>query len=81
MRAVTKPDQVKLAQQVRETLAVYKEAEDLINIGAYKPGSNPRIDKAVKLIEPVNEFLKQDVEDRCDYGQTLRKLAAIFKGQ
>lgn len=80
MRAVASPDQVKLAQRVRETLAVYKEAEDLINIGAYKPGSNARIDKAIKLIEPVNEFLKQDVEDRCDYGQTLRKLKQIFQG-
>lgn len=78
MRAVTNPDHQKLAQKLRETLAVYKEAEDLINIGAYKPGSNPRIDKAVKLIDPVTEFLRQNVDDPSNFNQTLRRLQQII---
>jgi flagellum-specific ATP synthase len=78
MKNVTIPEHIKLAQKVRETLAVYKEAEDLINIGAYKPGSNPKIDKAVKLIDPVNEFLKQAVEDKSDIVSALRTLQQIF---
>lgn len=80
MRAVTTDEHRKLAQKLRETLAVYKEAEDLINIGAYKPGSNPRIDKAIKFIEPVNEFLKQEAGDRGEFNQTLKKLQQILGG-
>lgn len=80
MRAVTSPEQQKMAQKLRETLAVYKEAEDLINIGAYKPGSNARIDKAVKLIEPVTDFLRQSVEDPSNFTQTLRRLQQIVGG-
>jgi flagellum-specific ATP synthase len=78
MKNVTIPEHIKLAQRVRETLAVYKEAEDLINIGAYKPGSNAKIDRAVKLIDQVNEFLKQSVEDPSDILNALRQLQQIF---
>lgn len=78
MRAVASPEHVKLAQKLRETLAVYKDAEDLINIGAYKPGSNPKIDKAVKVIDAVNDFLKQRVEDPTNYTQTIRQMQQIL---
>ncbi|MFP5520302.1 MAG: FliI/YscN family ATPase [Bdellovibrionia bacterium] len=77
MRAVTTPEHAKMAQKLREILAVYKDAEDLINIGAYKAGSNPKIDKAVRIIDAVNDFLRQSVEDRTDFTQTLRQLQAI----
>lgn len=80
MKNVTKPDQQKLAQKLRENLAIYKEAEDLINIGAYKPGANPKIDKAVKLIDPINDFLKQKVEEGTSYSQTLKMLQQLFVG-
>jgi flagellum-specific ATP synthase len=78
MKNVTQPEHIKLAQKIRETLAVYREAEDLINIGAYKPGSNPKIDKAIKLIEPVNDFLRQDITDPTDMTQCLRRMQQIF---
>ncbi|WII72394.1 FliI/YscN family ATPase [Bdellovibrio sp. 22V] len=78
MRAVASSEHVKLAQKLRETLAVYKDAEDLINIGAYKPGSNPKIDKAVKVIDSVNDFLKQRVEDPTNFTQTIRQLQQIL---
>ncbi len=78
MTSVSSPEQLKLAQKIRETLAVYKDAEDLINIGAYKPGSNPKIDKAVKLIDPVNDYLRQDVSDPTDMIQCMRRLQQIF---
>ena len=80
MKAVAKPEQIQLAQKVRETLAVYKEAEDLINIGAYKAGSNPRIDRAIKIIDAVNDFLKQAVEDPSDMQMTLRRMQQIYGG-
>lgn len=78
MRAVSSPEHVKMAQKLRETLAIYKDAEDLINIGAYKPGSNPKIDKAVKVIDAVNDFLKQRVEDPSTFTQTIRQMQQIL---
>ncbi|PIS10965.1 MAG: flagellum-specific ATP synthase FliI [Bdellovibrio sp. CG10_big_fil_rev_8_21_14_0_10_47_8] len=78
MRSVTSADHGRLAQKLRENLATYKEAEDLINIGAYKTGSNPRIDRAVKLIDGINDFLKQRVEDPADFQQGLRQLQSLL---
>lgn len=78
MKAVASPEHVKLAQKLRENLATYREAEDLINIGAYKAGSNPRIDKSVRLIEGINDFLKQGVDDDGNMNMTLRQLQGIL---
>ncbi|WP_413292583.1 FliI/YscN family ATPase [Bdellovibrio sp. HCB185ZH] len=78
MKAVASSEHVKLAQKLKEVLAVYKDAEDLINIGAYKPGSNPKIDKAVKVIDQVNDFLKQRVEDPTNFNNTVRMLQQIL---
>lgn len=77
MKSVAPPEQVKWAQKVREILAVYKDAEDLINIGAYKTGSNAKIDRAVKSIDAVNDFLRQSTEDPTTYQNTLRLLQQI----
>jgi len=77
MRNISTPEHVKMAQKIREILATYREAEDLINIGAYKAGSNPRIDKAVKLIDGVNQFLKQDVEEPSAFNQCLRQMQGL----
>lgn len=78
MRSVASSEQVRLAQKLRENLAIYKDAEDLINIGAYKPGSNPKIDRAVKLIDGLNDFLRQRVEEPSDYTQGLRQLQGLL---
>lgn len=78
MRYVASPEHVRLAQKLREILATYHEAEDLINIGAYKAGSNPRIDKAIKLIDGVNQFLRQQVEDPTDFTQCVRQLQSLL---
>ncbi|HWU43765.1 MAG TPA: hypothetical protein VN132_10015, partial [Bdellovibrio sp.] len=72
------PEHIKLAQKLREILAVYKDAEDLINIGAYKPGSNIKIDKAIKVIDQVNDFLRQAVEDPTNFNSTVRMMQQIL---
>jgi hypothetical protein len=57
-------DNVKTAAYgIRDLLAVHKDSEDLINIGAYKKGSNPRIDRAIEKIDAINTFLKQRAEE------------------
>ena len=71
MPAVTSPEHIALARQIREWMAVYAQAEDLINIGAYAPGSNPKIDQAIAVIDRINAFLRQPVEETADIGQTL----------
>ncbi|MFP3936908.1 MAG: FliI/YscN family ATPase [Phycisphaerae bacterium] len=65
------------AQRFRAIYATYLGAEDLINIGALSPGSNQRIDKAVSLIDRVNEFLVQDVGERTEFSETVRWLKDI----
>ncbi len=77
MKAVTTPDHMKMAIKIREMLAVYKEAEDLINIGAYKSGANPKIDKAIKHIDQINDFLKQSTTDQTNMNQCLRLMQQI----
>lgn len=64
--------------KLREVLARYSEAEDLINIGAYVKGSNPKIDYAISKIDQVNNFLKQGTFDKVKYEETVKKLIAIF---
>jgi len=78
MPKVTSSEQRELAGQLRTVVSTYKEAEDLINIGAYVDGSNPRIDKARRFIEPVTTFLKQTITEKCDFHETLNMLGRIF---
>lgn len=63
MRNVVSPHHLRLAAAMREHMAVYREAEDLINIGAYRSGSNPGIDEAIRLHPAIIQYLKQDVLD------------------
>lgn len=78
MSQVASADHLRLAQRLRECLAVYRDAEDLINIGAYKAGANPKIDRAVKLNDLITTFLRQKVGEPVDMVSTLRELQNIF---
>jgi flagellum-specific ATP synthase len=60
-RDLTSPEQQKLAAQAREALATHRRNQDLINIGAYPPGTNPAIDLSIQLHEPLKGFLQQPV--------------------
>ncbi len=62
-----------------EILASYREAEDLINIGAYVKGSNPQIDHALNKIGQIKTFLKQDIFESSDYKSTLKRLSEIIE--
>ena len=71
-------EHVDLISKVREVLAGYKKNELLIRIGEYKPGSDKMADFALKYIDKVNRFLKQQIEEKCSYEEALRQLRAIF---
>tara|TARA_B100000427_G_scaffold198739_1_gene165196 strand:- start:20554 stop:21864 length:1311 start_codon:yes stop_codon:yes gene_type:complete len=75
---VSSDDHKKAAGRVREVLARYTEAEDLINIGAYVKGSNPKIDDAISNIDAVNDFLKQGTHDTCQFDDNVKKLLSLM---
>lgn len=68
-----------LASDARDMIATYREAEDLITIGAYKPGQNPRVDRAVKLHDRLETFLKQRATDKVTIQDSWRMLHDILK--
>lgn len=76
---VTSPGHVQLIGKIREVLSNYKKNELLIRIGEYKPGSDKNADFAIKYIDKVNRFLKQQVEERSTYEETIQQLEALFK--
>lgn len=63
MNEIVEPSHRKLAGELRSILATYRDAKDLVDIGAYSPGSNAKIDYALEMIEQVNDFLRQDIEE------------------
>lgn len=78
MPDVTTPEHRRVAGQVREAMAVYSNARDLINIGAYVGGSNPQIDRAIRHMPAVTEFLRQPPEEPSSWETTQLRLAGIF---
>ncbi len=67
------------AGKLRNILATYNDAEDLINIGAYKKGSNPSIDYAMSKIDEVNAFLCQSTEEKVDFEESSRRMKEMFR--
>lgn len=65
------------AGQIRDLMALYKRSEDLINIGAYAEGTNPRLDRAIALKAEIDRFLRQDVEENAPYDETLERMLKL----
>lgn len=78
MSSIASKEHKKLAGKFKMVLATYNEAEDLINIGAYKAGSNKSIDYAISKINQVNAFLCQEVDEKSDFDDTIAMLEGIF---
>ncbi|MGD1076246.1 MAG: flagellum-specific ATP synthase FliI, partial [Thermodesulfovibrionales bacterium] len=70
-----------LAGKFIETLAVHKRFEDMINLGAYKEGSNPKVDYAIKMFESLKGYLKQGMHERRDLGDSTQGLYFLFEGK
>ena len=78
MTDVASKEHVLLARQAREAMATFRESSDLIEVGAYVAGSNPRVDRAIALRQPLNAFLKQDPGDNFPFAQTVEGLRAVL---
>ena len=77
MSDIVDPEVLRMASEMREILASYQEVEDLITIGAYKPGQNPRVDRAVHKHEKVLSFLKQSADKPCSIEDCWRSMKEI----
>lgn len=80
MIEVVSPMHRQLAIEIRSVLATYRDAEDLVNIGAYVQGSNPEIDRALRLMPKIRTFLQQDLKARSEFGTMEAEMAAALKG-
>ncbi len=78
MSSIVDAEHKEAAGKLKNVLATYQEAEDLINIGAYKKGSNSNIDYAIEKIDAVNEFLMQETYDKFSFEEILERLEALF---
>lgn len=80
MLEVTSKTHQDLATNLRQVLATYRDAEDLVNIGAYVAGSNPEIDRALRLIPKIREFLKQGLFEKSPFEEIENRMAAALRG-
>jgi flagellum-specific ATP synthase len=78
MKEIVDEEHYLLSGKVKENLAIYEESKDLINVGAYKAGTNPLLDRAVQLNGPINNFLKQGIEEKYSQVETLDLLNDLF---
>jgi flagellum-specific ATP synthase len=75
------PEVKQAADEIRDLMTTYKKAEDLINIGAYKRGSNPRLDTAIDRIDAINGFLRQRAEEPSELSFTHQQILQLARVQ
>jgi flagellum-specific ATP synthase len=74
MRDVISPAHQAAARTIVDLTATYRQSEDLIAIGAYKPGADPRLDKAVAAHDRIEAFLRQDIDEQVEFAASVRSL-------
>ncbi|MDW8107097.1 MAG: flagellar protein export ATPase FliI [Armatimonadota bacterium] len=77
MPNIVAPEHLQAANRLRQLLAAYKEAEDLIAIGAYQRGANPAVDTALERMDAIRQFLRQSREEKPAFEDTLQQLYAL----
>nr|WP_156924118.1 flagellar protein export ATPase FliI [Halonatronum saccharophilum] len=81
MNEIVSDEHQRAAAKLREVLATYQEAKDLVSIGAYEVGNDPKLDYALSKLDMVNDFLRQGVNESSDYNETVEALINIFAGE
>ena len=79
MSAIADSEHKKAAGKLKNVLATYNDAEDLINIGAYRMGANKNIDYAISKIERVNQFLMQETDEKFSFEEIREMLLDMFR--
>src|SRR6201997_4110441 len=78
MHEISSPAQMQIARQFRQILSTYQQNRDLIAVGAYQRGSDPRVDNAVTLWPRMQRFLQQDIHERVDFAASLTALQTVL---
>jgi flagellar biosynthesis/type III secretory pathway ATPase len=78
MDGIIDEDHKEASRKVREIIANYEKERDLILIGAYEEGSDPKVDYAIERIEDVNNYLKQGIEEQVPFDETVEGLKSLF---
>jgi flagellum-specific ATP synthase len=78
MEEVTSPQHCGLVARFLGLMSTYRQAETLINIGAYAAGSNPEIDTAIRMIGRMNNYLRQPIEERATFEESVQRLQELF---
>lgn len=81
MGDITTKEHRQMAVEIKKHMAVYTEAEDLINVGAYKKGSNPEIDEALQKIGGIKQFLCQSTEECVPIEETISAMTEVTRGK
>ncbi len=79
MVEIVSPEHRQLAGKLRDVMGVYEKNADLVSIGAYKAGSNPKLDHALKKMDAINQFLTQGIDESFSYEESLRQLRRIMQ--
>lgn len=79
MNNIAEPEHQQLARRLKQLYSRYARSRDLINVGAYKTGADPRLDEAISLQPAIEAFLQQDIQERSDIHESLARLAALFE--
>ncbi|MBI2091725.1 MAG: EscN/YscN/HrcN family type III secretion system ATPase, partial [Deltaproteobacteria bacterium] len=79
MDEIIDDDHKEAARKVREIIANYEKERDLILIGAYEEGSDPKVDYAIEKIEEVNNYLKQGIYDSVTFDDSIEGLKGMFE--
>ncbi len=74
MTEVVSEDHYRAAAKLKDLMATYRSSKDLIDVGAYKKGSNPKIDMAIDMMDEINSFLRQGMYEKADYESTVERL-------
>jgi flagellum-specific ATP synthase len=79
MPEVNPPEVLKASRRLSELVAAYRRNEDLINIGAYSQGANPTIDQAIRLMDSINGFLRQSLDEGVDLDSSRQQLVNLVR--
>ena len=81
MMDITTPRHRAAARAIIESLSTYQRAEDVITLGAYKPGSNARVDRAMKSIDAINTYLQQEPSETAPLSASVEALVHVADAQ
>ena len=80
MSAIASNEHKEAAAKLRKVMALYRENKDLIDVGMYQPGTNPRLDTAIEMMPKINAFLQQRTTDSVNMENTINTLIEMMSG-